>query len=423
MFFISLSSIKGAYHYGYIVGSYYLTGTINGVDCGVTNVDPDMLFLRDTGDQMILSHVVFKQGDVVKAARYNGANTFTIYPDGVGREIVIDKDGVYDIFFKPYEIGNPNYWFITPAFVEEITTTLLGDVDDDVIIPDTVPADYPVSSLRGKTVIAVDGNAFKDKTFITSVTAGDTLAHIYDSAFEGCTSLETVTIGSGLDSIGTVAFKGCTALQSFTSSSLQDITFSHNTDDPEHPQQSFDIGAEVVFRGPHSSKLLEVADYYDTVFSPTDRHVDPVWTWTADYCSATATFACSDCQLDGDEHPAAITLDGTVYTATVTVDGEDYTDTVNVSETAVAKIAPDHYYADFRSAIVAAHDDYNDAIIELLKDTTLSWDLELCQNYTPFRVKMNGHSIDSLTTSLLCDLQHRRYRRDRHLFRRKLPRC
>ena len=120
--------------YGYIVGSYYLTGTINGVDCGVTNVDPDMLFLRDTGDQMILSHVVFKQGDVVKAARYNGANTFTIYPDGVGREIVIDKDGVYDIFFKPYEIGNPNYWFITPAFVEEITTTLLGDVDGDGMI-------------------------------------------------------------------------------------------------------------------------------------------------------------------------------------------------------------------------------------------------------------------------------------------------
>ena len=54
--------------YGYILGSYYLTGTINGVDCGVTNVDPDMLFLRDTGDQMILSHVVFKQGDVVKHA-------------------------------------------------------------------------------------------------------------------------------------------------------------------------------------------------------------------------------------------------------------------------------------------------------------------------------------------------------------------
>ena len=59
----------------------------------------------------------------MKAARYNGANTFTMYPDGVGREIVIDKDGVYDIFFKPYEIGNPNYWFITPAFVEEITET------------------------------------------------------------------------------------------------------------------------------------------------------------------------------------------------------------------------------------------------------------------------------------------------------------
>lgn len=131
-----------------------------------------------------------------------------------------------------------------------------------------VPADYPVSSLRGKTVIAVDGNAFKDKTFITSVTAGDTLAHIYDSAFEGCTSLETVTIGSGLDSIGTVAFKDCTALESFTSSLLQDITFSHNTDDPEHPQQSFDIGAT------HTVNRKETSDIVGDIKAITDGGVN-----------------------------------------------------------------------------------------------------------------------------------------------------
>ena len=285
--------------------------------------------------------------------------------------------------------GNPIPGYTDQCWVHEYNGT-----DADVIITDTVPADYPVSSLRGKTVIAVDGKAFKDKSYITSITTGDALARIYSSAFEDCTSLETVTVGSGLDSIDTDAFKGCTALKSFISSSTEDITFSHNTDDPEHPLQSFDIGTEVVFRGPHGSSLLAIADYYDTTFSPTDRHVNPVWTWAADYCSATATFACSGCQLDGDEKTAAIMRDGTVYTATVTVDGKDYTDTVNVAESAAAMIAPDHYYADFRSAIIAAHDTYNDAVIELLKDTSFTWDPELCKNYPSFTVKRNSHTLD-----------------------------
>ena len=285
--------------------------------------------------------------------------------------------------------GNPIYGYTDLCWVRSY-----NGADADVTIPDAVPADYPDSTLRGKTVTAVFGKAFKGKTFVTSVTAGDALTGIYNSAFEGCTSLETVTVGSGLKDIGADAFKGCTALESFTSSSMEDIDFSHYTHE-SGSEQSFDIGTEVVFRGPHGSSLLAIADYYDTTFSPTDRHVNPVWTWTADYCSATATFDCGGtCQLNGDEHSAAITRDGTVYTATVTVDGKEYTDTVDVAESAAAMIVPNHYYADFRSAIIAAHDTYNDAVIELLKDTSFTWDPELCKNYSSFTVKRNSHTLD-----------------------------
>ncbi len=285
--------------------------------------------------------------------------------------------------------GNP-----IPGYTHLCWVRSYNGADADVTIPDTVPADYPDSNMRGKTVTAVFGSAFKGKTFVTSVTAGDALTGIYSSAFEGCTSLETVTVGSSLKDIGADAFKGCTALESFTSSSTEDIDFSHYTYE-SGSEQSFDIGTEVVFRGPHGSSLMAIADCYDTTFSPTDRHTEPVWTWAADYCSATATFDCGGtCQLDGDEKAAAVTHDGTVYTAAVTVDGMSYTDTVNVAESAAAMIAPDHYYADFRSAIVAAHDTYDDAVIELLKDTTFTWDLELCKDYPSFKVKRNSHTLD-----------------------------
>ena len=269
--------------------------------------------------------------------------------------------------------------------------------DADVIIPGTVPAGYPDSSQIGNTVTGIDHYAFKDKTFVTNVTIGDGLNGICESAFEGCTGLRTVTIGSGLNRIGKDAFKGCSALESFTTTSTNSIQYQYSPGygDESTGQFSFDPDTKVVFHAPHNSSLLYAAIDYDTAFAATDRHDEPTWNWSYDYSSATATFDCGGtCQLNGDEHSAAITRDGTVYTATVTVDGKDYTDTVDLAESAAAMIAPGHYYADFRSAIIAALDTYNDAVIELLKDTSFTWDLKLCKNYPSFTVKRNSHTLD-----------------------------
>ena len=115
--------------YGYIPGEYYLTGSINGDNSGTANVHKGLRFKDYSSDSMILEGVRLKQGDVVRAARYNGKNTFTVYPDGVGRDVSITQSGRYDFYFKPYELGNGNYWYITPSYLGTIEPYLLGDAD------------------------------------------------------------------------------------------------------------------------------------------------------------------------------------------------------------------------------------------------------------------------------------------------------
>ncbi len=105
--------------YGYVLKDYYLTGSINGDNSGLNAVHKELRFEDNGTGDMLLSGVKLKAGDKVKVALYNGGKAFTLYPDGVGREVVIDKSGVYDFYFKPYEMGNPNYWYITPTYVGE----------------------------------------------------------------------------------------------------------------------------------------------------------------------------------------------------------------------------------------------------------------------------------------------------------------
>lgn len=115
--------------FGYIVGAYYLTGSINGDNSGTSNVHKGLRFKDNTSDSMLLDNVRLTKGDVVRVARYNGGNTFTVYPDGVGRDITIDTSGRYDFYFKPYELGNANYWYVTPSYLGEVTPFILGDTD------------------------------------------------------------------------------------------------------------------------------------------------------------------------------------------------------------------------------------------------------------------------------------------------------
>lgn len=83
-----------------------------------------------------------------------------------------------------------------------IITDYIG-VDRDIIIP---------SKLDSYTVLQI-GEAFVNKTNITSVTIPDGVFAISNNAFENCTSLTVVNIPDSVNVIGKRAFQNCTSLK------------------------------------------------------------------------------------------------------------------------------------------------------------------------------------------------------------------
>ena len=60
---------------------------------------------------------------MIKAVKSSNAgdSVSAWYPDGIGNAVEISATGVYTFYFKPYEIGNPNYWYLTPSAAHEPT--------------------------------------------------------------------------------------------------------------------------------------------------------------------------------------------------------------------------------------------------------------------------------------------------------------
>ena len=271
-------------------------------------------------------------------------SVFTIIPFNVSAaetKVVsyVDENGSF-VRKTLEEVTIPYFSFRTVVVDGNTLCEVVGynGQDADIVIPDTVPDNYPDEAQRGNTVTGIDSNAFKNNTTIESITTGDGCRGIYESAFEGCTSLKTVTVGSSLSHIGTDAFKGCAALERFTSTSTENITYSHIEipEDPENPEQpaineySFDTNTTVDFFGPHGSTLYAIAKDFNCDFIPTDRHPDPTWEWARDYSGATAHFKCNGCPYEADIFADSVTTqdgDMVYYDVSVTTtDGYTYTD-------------------------------------------------------------------------------------------------
>ncbi|MCM1179034.1 MAG: leucine-rich repeat domain-containing protein [Clostridium sp.] len=81
----------------------------------------------------------------------------------------------------------------------------------NAVIPDTVTVD----GIQYK-VTAIDANAFKGNTKITSVKIGNNVKSIDSEAFKGCSALTTVTISDSVEKIGKNAFYNCKKLKTVT---------------------------------------------------------------------------------------------------------------------------------------------------------------------------------------------------------------
>ncbi len=107
----------------------------------------------------------------------------------------------------------------TKAFAEDIdglsytisgnTATVTGfasDASDKTTV--TIPATITKDGIT-YNVTAIDHEAFKNNTDLTSVTISNGVTSIGESAFQGCSSLESVEIPSSVTSIGKDAFYQC----------------------------------------------------------------------------------------------------------------------------------------------------------------------------------------------------------------------
>ena len=85
--------------------------------------------------------------------------------------------------------------------------------DEEVVVPETVPDNYPDENLRGQSFSIIKESAFFNNTVIKKVTIGNNVDHIAASCFASCTALTEVRIGTGLTYLGRFCFDNCKALK------------------------------------------------------------------------------------------------------------------------------------------------------------------------------------------------------------------
>ena len=137
-------------------------------------------------------------------------------------EILTDE---HKIYVEPvttglrYSVSNSNTY---TAKVDGYSTVS----DTDVVIADNWTNNGVVY-----TVSTISGNAFQDKTAITSVKIPNTITSIGALAFYDCSGLTSLIIGEGVTSIGDTAFSGCTGLTSieFNATSCRDLDSGGST--------------------------------------------------------------------------------------------------------------------------------------------------------------------------------------------------
>ena len=234
-------------------------------------------------------------------------------------------------------------YFTIAANGSEATIQRYNGSDAEIVIPDTVPDNYPDETLRGRAITAVNQSAFANNTVITKVVMGDNIRLIRWHAFYNTSNLKEIVIGSGLYTLESDVFN-CPALTSFTCTATQPAEGYYPGLEIPNARVFGDCDiSNITFYGMHSG-----AFHYSvwTVgfalgggkrnYIGLDAHSDPTWTWAADLSSAEAVFACNDCDF-AETLPATVTSEITTqptqtvtgvrtYTASVTITGVTYTD-------------------------------------------------------------------------------------------------
>lgn len=138
-------------------------------------------------------------------AKAPGTSTVAALPveifelDDDGDAVVIDGELIEKVYFKL--LDNAAYCDITVENEREDNgiVYMVGGNNNDIFIvksaDKTIDTDVVIpSEFNGKPVAMISHNAFKDCSFIPSITIPDSVAYIKEGAFSGCTSLTSITL-------------------------------------------------------------------------------------------------------------------------------------------------------------------------------------------------------------------------------------
>jgi len=217
-----------------------------------------------------------------------------------------DWSGNFKFVIRTNQIGNG-----TAITSENLATYGIKTVGD-VVIPEYVTDDDNTRH----AVTGIGDYAFRDCNEMTSVTIADSVTEIGTGAFVNCSKLSRAAVPNSVRSIGNSAFDGCI--------SLSLISYNGNEYDLSNIEPAFvENGVSV---GSH-------------VFE--HSYNEPVYTWSEDNSTCTATKTCSECydivtetaDVSTKTADATCTNEGlNTYTATFkNSDFETQTKTSNIS--------------------------------------------------------------------------------------------
>ena len=257
-----------------------------------------------------------------------------------------DWSGTFKFIIGTNQIGNET------IITSENLTTYGINTTGDVVIPEYVTDDDNTRH----AISGIGTYAFRNCTEMTSVTIADSVTEIGAGAFVNCSKLSKVNIPNTVKSIGNSAFDGC--------SSLSSISYKGNEYDLSNIESAFvENGVSV---GNH---------VFDHSYS------EPVYTWSDDNSTCTATKTCSECHdvvtengtiTNNVKTPATCTVKGTTtYTATFK-DTAFGTQTKDVQNIAALGHTPVNGYCTRCNEKVAGLYDVNGAMICSWEDSGIN---------------------------------------------------
>ncbi len=160
--------------------------------------------------------------------------------------------------------------------------------DKNVIVPETIPDNYPVEEWRGKTISIIGERAFRDRYILETVMISDTIKRIEEYAFAWCSNLREVTIGTGITRLDRDCFALCKLLGKVTIYS-KDENFMFGSSVFDEIDRRY-----LTIYGYHDTKVEELFTEWTNIRFAALEHIydEPEWNWEGT-ASATAVFTCT----------------------------------------------------------------------------------------------------------------------------------